>query len=144
MADAPSSGPARYRFRSLPASIWILGFVSMFMDISSAMIHARPPVYLVSVLDASTVVVGIIEGVAGATASITKIFSDALSDRLGRAFGMFYPTTGLALLAVSVIAGELWDRWGPEATFLAGAAFTFLALIGLWPARKHFPRGIPR
>jgi MFS family permease len=84
MADQPSPGPKRYRLRALPVSIWMLGFVSMFMDISSEMIHALLPVYLVTVLGTSTLVVGVIEGIAEATASITKIFSGALSDYLGR------------------------------------------------------------
>src|SRR4029079_362625 len=70
--------------RALPRGIWVLGFVSMLMDISSEMIHALLPVYLVTVLGASTLTVGFIEGIAEATASITKIFSGALSDWLGR------------------------------------------------------------
>jgi MFS family permease len=68
----------------LPRGIWALGFVSMFMDISSEMVHSLLPVYLVSVLGASTLTVGFIEGVAEATANITKIFSGALSDWLGK------------------------------------------------------------
>ncbi|MFG1466550.1 MFS transporter [Xanthobacter sp. DSM 24535] len=68
----------------LPSGIWALGFVSMFMDISSEMIHALLPVYLVTVLGASTLTVGFIEGIAEATANITKIFSGALSDWLGK------------------------------------------------------------
>jgi MFS family permease len=70
--------------RRLPAGIWALGFVSMFMDISSEMIHALLPVYMVAVLGTSAFTVGIIEGIAEATASITKIFSGAISDWLGR------------------------------------------------------------
>ena len=68
----------------IPREIWVLGFVSMLMDISSEMIHALLPVYLVTVLGTSMVTVGFIEGIAEATASITKIFSGALSDWLGR------------------------------------------------------------
>jgi MFS family permease len=68
----------------IPSGVWVLGFVSMLMDISSEMIHALLPVYLVTVLGTSTMTVGIIEGIAEATASITKIFSGALSDWLGR------------------------------------------------------------
>ena len=68
----------------LPRGIWVLGFVSMLMDVSSEMIHALLPIYLVTVLSASMVTVGIIEGIAEATASITKIFSGALADRLGK------------------------------------------------------------
>ncbi len=68
----------------LPRSVWALGFVSMFMDISSEMIHALLPLYMVTVLGTSVVAVGVIEGIAEATASITKVFSGALSDRLGK------------------------------------------------------------
>ena len=72
------------RLRSIPAGVWTLGFVSMLMDISSEMIHALLPIYMVSVLGTSTLAVGLIEGIAEATAAITKIFSGALSDWLGR------------------------------------------------------------
>ncbi len=72
------------RLREIPAGVWTLGFVSMLMDISSEMIHALLPIYMVSVLGTSTLAVGFIEGIAEATASITKIFSGALSDWLGR------------------------------------------------------------
>lgn len=70
--------------RGIPTTVWALGFVSMLMDISSEMIHALLPVYMVAVLGTSALMVGIIEGVAEATASITKIFSGALSDWLGK------------------------------------------------------------
>jgi MFS family permease len=59
----------------------------------------------------------------------------------GTAFGMFNLTTGLTLLVASVVAGALWDRLGPQATFLAGAAFALLALIGLLPIRRHLTGG---
>jgi MFS family permease len=75
-----SSGKAR----RIPPGIWALGFVSMLMDVSSEMIHALLPAYLVVSLGASALSVGFIEGVAEATASITKVFSGALSDWLGR------------------------------------------------------------
>jgi len=68
----------------LPGSIWALGFVSLFMDVSSEMVHALLPVFLVTALGASTIMVGIIEGVGEATASISKLFSGWLSDRLGK------------------------------------------------------------
>ncbi len=79
----PSESTAA-RLRHIPAGIWTLGFVSMFMDVSSEMIHALLPLYMVNVLGASTLAVGFIEGIAEATAAITKIFSGALSDWLGR------------------------------------------------------------
>jgi MFS family permease len=69
---------------SIPSGVWALGFVSMFMDISSEMVHSLLPVYLVSVLGASALTVGFIEGLAEATSQIVKIFSGALSDVLGK------------------------------------------------------------
>lgn len=72
------------KLSQIPRGVWALGLVSMFMDLSSEMIHALLPVYLVTVLGTSTLTVGFIEGVAEATANITKIFSGALSDWLGR------------------------------------------------------------
>src|SRR5665213_592696 len=71
-------------FARLPRSIWALGFVSLFMDVSSEMVHSLLPVYLVTALGASALAVGFIEGVAEATANITKIFSGPLSDWLGK------------------------------------------------------------
>ena len=75
---------ASYRLRDIPAGVWALGFVSMLMDVSSEMIHALLPIYLVTVLGTSALTVGVIEGIAEATASIIKVFSGALSDWLGR------------------------------------------------------------
>jgi len=69
---------------AVPAGVWALGFVSLFMDLSSEMIHALLPLYLVIVLDTSALTVGFIEGVAEATAQVTRIFSGALSDKFGR------------------------------------------------------------
>ena len=72
------------RDRGLPPSIWALGFVSMLMDISSEMIHSLLPVYLVTALGISMAMVGLVEGVSEATASIVKVFSGAVSDWLGK------------------------------------------------------------
>ncbi|MGW1424406.1 MFS transporter [Bradyrhizobium manausense] len=106
----------------LPSGIWVLGFVSMLMDVSSEMIHALLPVYLVTVLGASTLTVGFIEGIAEATAAITKIFSGALSDWLGRrkllaalGYGLAALTKPLFPLAPSVgwlVAARFIDRVG--------------------------------
>jgi hypothetical protein len=60
------------QLKQIPAGIWVLGFVSMLMDISSEMIHALLPIYMVTVLGTSTLAVGIIERIAEATAAITK------------------------------------------------------------------------
>ncbi len=74
----------KHHVTQIPTGVWVLGFVSMLMDISSEMIHALLPIYMVSVLGTSTLAVGLIEGVAEATAAITKVFSGALSDWLGK------------------------------------------------------------
>ncbi|HEY1243382.1 MAG TPA: MFS transporter [Hyphomicrobiaceae bacterium] len=84
MSKTDASSPTLSALRAIPAGVWTLGFVSLLMDVSSEMIHALLPVYLVSVLGISTLSVGIIEGIAEATASIVKVFSGALSDWLGR------------------------------------------------------------
>ena len=110
------------RLREIPSGIWALGFVSLLMDISSEMIHALLPVYLVTVLGTSTLTVGVIEGVAEATASITKVFSGALSDWLGKrkllaaiGYGLAAFTKPLFPLASSVgwlVAARFIDRIG--------------------------------
>jgi MFS family permease len=74
----------RASWRRLPPAIWALGFASLFMDASSELIHSLLPVLLVTTLGASMTTVGLIEGVAEATAAITKVFSGALSDYLGK------------------------------------------------------------
>ena len=66
---------------AIPRGVWVLGFVSMLMDISSEMIHGLLPLYLTVSLGASALVVGVIEGLAEATALIVKVFSGTLSDR---------------------------------------------------------------
>lgn len=68
----------------IPKSIWVLGFVSLLMDISSEMIHCLLPLYLVSGLGASALTVGFIEGLGQSTALIIKVFSGVLSDYLGK------------------------------------------------------------
>jgi MFS family permease len=110
------------RWRDIPAGVWALGFVSMLMDISSEMIHALLPLYLVAVLHASALTVGVIEGIAEATASITKIFSGALSDRLGKrkllaalGYGIAAATKPIFPLAPNIgwlVAARFIDRVG--------------------------------
>ncbi|MBE9605596.1 MFS transporter [Acetobacteraceae bacterium H6797] len=80
-AEADQAAPRRAR---IPGGIWALGFVSLLMDVSSEMIHALLPIYMVAVLGTSVLAVGIIEGIAEATAAIVKIFSGAISDWLGK------------------------------------------------------------
>lgn len=106
----------------MPRGIWALGFVSLLMDISSEMIHSLLPLFMVGVLGASALTVGIIEGVAESTALTVKVFSGALSDYLGRRKGL--ALFGYALGAVTkpmfalaggigmVMSARLLDRIG--------------------------------
>ncbi len=106
----------------IPSGIWALGFVSLLMDISSEMIHALLPVYLVTIMGASMETLGAIEGIAEATASIVKIFSGAFSDWLGKrklivacGYGLSAFTKPLFPLAPSlgwVVAARFLDRAG--------------------------------
>src|SRR3954464_2348726 len=70
--------------RRMPATVWALGFVSLLMDVSSELIHSLLPVFMVTVLGTSMLTVGILEGLAEATALIVKVFSGVLSDWFGR------------------------------------------------------------
>lgn len=111
-----------YSLAQIPKGIWALGIVSMLMDISSEMIHALLPVYMVTVLGTSMATIGFIEGLAEATASITKIFSGALSDWLGKrkllavlGYGLAACTKPVFPLAQTVdwlIAARFVDRIG--------------------------------
>jgi MFS family permease len=108
--------------RALPGGIWALGFGSLFMDASSELVHSLVPVLMTSVLGAGMVTVGLIEGVAEATASITKVFSGALSDYLRKRKWVVVAGYGLGAIAkplfplassVSwVFVGRFTDRIG--------------------------------
>lgn len=68
----------------IPRTVWALGLVSLFMDLSSEIIHALLPLFLTTTLGVSVAMVGLIDGIAEATASIAKVFSGYVSDRIGR------------------------------------------------------------
>ncbi|PVZ43893.1 MFS transporter [Pseudomonas sp. CC120222-01a] len=102
----------------IPRSVWALGFVSLFMDISSEMIHALLPLYMVTVLGTSVVAVGFIEGIAEATASITKVFSGALSDRLGKRKLLTVLGYGLGALTKPVFPMASGLEWLTAARFV--------------------------
>ena len=106
--SAAGVAPARGA-RAVPRSVWALGFVSMFMDISSEMVHALLPIYMVAVLGTSVLAVGLIEGIAEATASIVKVFSGAISDRFGKRKLLAVVGYGLGALTKPVfpLAGTL-------------------------------------
>ena len=116
--DMAAGTKRTYSIRDIPASVWILGFVSMLMDVSSEMIHALLPIYLVSVLGASMVTVGVIEGIAEATASIVKIFSGALSDWLGKRKWLAAAGYGLAAFTKPVFPLAPTIAWLVAARFV--------------------------
>jgi MFS family permease len=95
---------ARTATPRLAGGIWVLGFVSLLMDTSSEMIHSLLPVFMVSVLGASALTVGLVEGVAEATAMIVKVFSGALSDYLGRRKPLAVVGYGLAAFSKPLFA----------------------------------------
>ena len=108
--------------RQIPKSIWVLGFVSLLMDVSSEMIHSLLPLYMVTTLGTSVLAVGLIEGVAEATALIVKIFSGVLSDYLGQrkrlallgyALGAFTkPLFAIATSSGLILSARIIDRVG--------------------------------
>jgi MFS family permease len=108
--------------RQIPVAVWILGFVSMLMDVSSEMIHSLLPMFLVGALGASALAVGLIEGLGESTALIVKIFSGTLSDYLGKRKGLAVfgyalgalskPLFAIAPTAGLVLAARLLDRVG--------------------------------
>jgi MFS family permease len=108
--------------KALPASIWILGLVSMLMDISSEMIHSLLPMFMVTTLGVSVAMVGLIDGIAESTTLIVKVFSGALSDYLGRRKGVALfgyamsalskPLFALAQGSGSLLCARLLDRTG--------------------------------
>jgi len=89
----------RTGYRKLPGEIWALGFVSMFMDISSELVHSLLPIFMATVLGTSMVTIGFVEGMAEAAAAITKVFSGALSDYFGKR--KWLAVAGYALGALS-------------------------------------------
>lgn len=117
MAETPPPAAAR-----MPRGIWVLGFVSMFMDISSEMIHCLLPMFMVTSLGMSALSVGLIEGVAEATALIVRVFSGAWSDFLGKRKGLAVlgyglgavtkPLFALASGAGLIITARVLDRLG--------------------------------
>ena len=109
MENSANQSTSFLRWREIPGTVWALGVVSLLMDVSSEMIHVLLPLYLVTVLGTSAVMVGVIEGIAEATASIMKIFSGALSDRLGKRKLLATIGYGLAALTKPVfpLAGSI-------------------------------------
>lgn len=95
---------AKTSFLRIPSGIWALGFVSLLMDVSSELIHSLLPVFMVSALGASAVAVGVLEGMAEATALIVKMLSGALSDYLGKRKVLAVAGYGLGALSKPLFA----------------------------------------
>lgn len=114
--------PPQSTRQKIPAGVWVLGFVSMLMDISSEMIHSLLPIFMLTALGASALAIGLIEGLAEATALIIKIFSGVISDYLGKrkslavigyAMGaLTKPLFAVASTTGLVLTARLLDRTG--------------------------------
>ena len=112
----------RVPLRRIPAGVWVLGFVSMLMDISSELIHSLLPMFMVTTLGAGAALVGIVEGLGESTALIVKVFSGVLSDYLGQrkalaVFGYALGALSKPLFAIApttavVLTARLLDRIG--------------------------------
>ncbi len=96
--------PRQFSPARIPAAVWALGLVSMLMDISSEMIHSLLPMFMVGALGMSAFAVGLIEGLAEATALIVKVFSGTLSDYLGRRKGLALLGYGLGAVTKPLFA----------------------------------------
>lgn len=108
--------------QSVPRAVWTLGFVSLFTDLGSEIVHSLLPVLLAGSLGASVFVIGLLEGAAEALVLVTKVFSGYLSDALGRRKPLVVLGYGLATLAKplfpladsvsTVVAARMIDRFG--------------------------------
>lgn len=111
-----------YPLSGMPRSVWVLGFVSLLMDVSSEMIHSLLPLFMVAVLGTSALAVGLVEGVAESTALLVKVFSGVWSDYLGKRKGLALfgyalgaltkPLFAMASTTGMVLAARLLDRVG--------------------------------
>jgi MFS family permease len=117
----PAPNPATPSAR-IPRGVWVLGGVSLLMDVSSEMVHCLLPLFMATVLGASALTIGVVEGLAEATALIVKVFSGVLSDWLGRRKGLALlgytlgaltkPLFALAPGVGLVLTARLLDRVG--------------------------------
>ena len=106
----------------IPRGVWVVGGVSMLMDISSESIHSLLPLFMVTTLGTNVLVIGLIEGLAEATALFIKVFSGAISDYLGKRKGLALLGYGLGALSKPffalasssgmVLGARLMDRAG--------------------------------
>jgi MFS family permease len=122
MIPEPARKSDRATGTRIPSGVWVLGVVSLLMDVSSEMIHGLLPLFMITTLGVGALTVGIIEGLAESTALIVKVFSGALSDYVGRRKGlavfgyalgaMTKPLFAVAPSAGVVLTARLLDRVG--------------------------------
>jgi MFS family permease len=117
IVDRPVEEERNRGVRSLPRNVWAVSLTSFFMDISSEMVLNILPLFLSNVLGMSTAVIGVIEGIAEATASVLKVFSGWLSDRLGARKWLAVSGYGISALAKPFFyIPNVWSvaaaRWG--------------------------------
>ncbi|MES2565151.1 MAG: MFS transporter [Pseudomonadota bacterium] len=114
----PAVGQSANVTASIPPGVWVLGFVSLLMDVSSELIHSLLPVFMVTGLGASALTVGIVEGIAEATALIVRVFSGALSDYLGKRKGLAVLGYGLGAVSKPLFALASTIGWVLTARFI--------------------------
>lgn len=102
----------------VPRTVWVLGFVSLLMDVSSEMIHSLLPVFMVTSLGASAFAVGLVEGAAEATGLIVRVFSGTLSDLMGRRKPLAVAGYGLGALSKPLFALAVSVQWVFVARFM--------------------------
>lgn len=88
----------------IPKGVWVLGGVSLLMDVSSEMIHSLLPLFMATTLGASVIIIGLIEGIAEATALVLKVFSGVISDYVGKRKGLALLGYGLGAISKPLFA----------------------------------------
>src|SRR5512138_2738680 len=110
MAETSAKPSQRVSVTQLPRNVWAVSLTSFFMDVSSEMVINILPLFLANVLGVQTAIIGVIEGVAEATASILKLFSGWLSDRMGSR--KWLAVAGYGLSAISKPFFLIAHSWG--------------------------------
>lgn len=149
--DPAQGGPGRSALGGLPRNVWVVTATSFLTDVSSEMLASLVPLYLRNVLGASTAVVGLVEGVAEATAGLLKVVSGWLSDRVGRRKGLAVAgytlsTAARPFLMVanswgSVLAVRFADRLGKG---IRGAPRDALVADSTAPSQRGLAFGVHR
>ena len=122
MTPRPATAPPPEPQPRIPRTIWALGFVSLFTDLGSEMVHGLLPLLMAGTLGASALVIGLVEGAAEALVLVTKVFSGYFSDAMGRRKPLVLLGYGLAALAkplfpladsvATVTTARMLDRFG--------------------------------